>query len=69
MFFRKKTNASGSISIQIVQKVKGKNNIIKVIGSSHKAKEFSVLYSAVIEEIKLLLGTTELLFNDHHIAN
>lgn len=64
MFIRKKTNASGSTSIQIVEKVNGRNKIIKIIGSSKQADELTLLYELGIEEIKLLQGAVELPF--HH---
>ena len=63
MFIRRKTNASGSISIQIVQKVNGRNKILKVIGSSRAEQEIGELYEVGLEEIKFLQGAVELPFN------
>ncbi len=62
MFIRKKVNASGSTSIQIVQKVNRKNKIVKVIGSSHIADEIEELYLTGLGEIKLLQQAAELPF-------
>jgi len=64
MFIRRKINASGSISIQIMHKLNGKNKIIKVIGSSKIIEEIALLHEAGLEEIKLLLGTVELSFEE-----
>ena len=54
MFVRKKVNKSGSISVQVISKIKGKSKLIKTIGSSKdedtikefvcKAKEFINTY-------------------------
>ena len=54
MFVRKKANKSGSISVQVISKIKGKSKLIKTIGSSKdedtineficKAKEFINTY-------------------------
>ncbi len=62
MFIRKKVNASGSTSIQIVQKVNRKNKIVKVIGSSNMADEIEELYLTGLAEIKLLQHAAELPF-------
>jgi hypothetical protein len=44
MFVRKKKNRSGSISIQIIQKVNRVNKVIKTIGSSKDPDEINRLY-------------------------
>ena len=44
MFIRKKRNASGSITIQILHKHKGKNKIIKTIGTSDVTEEIDQFY-------------------------
>jgi len=51
MFIRKNKNRSGSISIQIVQKINRTNQIIKTIGVAKTKKE---------EELLLLLAKTEI---------
>lgn len=62
MFIRKKVNASGSTSIQIVQKLNRKNKVVKVIGSSRIADEIEALYLTGLAEIKLLQQAAELPF-------
>jgi transposase len=44
MFVRKKKNPSGVISIQIIDKTKGKYKVLKTIGSSSNAIEIEYLY-------------------------
>ena len=63
MFIRRKLNKSGSISIQIVQKINGRNKLIKVIGSSRIADDINELHESALEEVKLLQGKIELPFN------
>lgn len=62
MFIRRKINASGSTSVQIVQKINGKNKVIKVIGSSKITNEIEELCLLGLDEIKVLKKTTELPF-------
>ena len=62
MFIRRKINASGSTSIQIVQKLNRKNKIVKGIGSSNIADEIEELYLTGLAEIKLLQQAAELPF-------
>ena len=51
MFVRKKKNASGSISVQIIEKQNGKNKLIKSIGSSKDEKEINLLVKQANAEI------------------
>ena len=51
MFIRKNKNRSSSISIQIVQKVKRSNRVLKTVGVAKSKRE---------EELLLLLANTEL---------
>ena len=62
MFIHRKINASGSTSIQIVQKTNGRNKVIKVVGSSKIAGKVEELYQLGIDEIKSLQQTLELPF-------
>ena len=48
MFVRKKKNRSGSTSIQIIQKQKGKYKVIKTIGSSSDRAEIEAMYQEAI---------------------
>lgn len=50
MFIRKKKNNSGSISIQIVSKISGKNKVLKTVGCAKTKRE---------EELLILLAKTE----------
>jgi len=43
MFVRKKKNPSGSISIQIIKKIKGKSKVIKTLGCSKDEEEINRL--------------------------
>ena len=54
MFVRKKQNKSGSISIQIIQKVDRKNKVIETIGCSKNIEEIEQLYNQGLERIKEL---------------
>ena len=63
MYLRRKKNVSGSISIQIANKVRGKVKIIKSIGSSKDFDEIEALYQQGLEAIKLLQDQFELPFH------
>ena len=39
MFLRKKPNSSGSISVQIINKISGRYKVVKTIGSSYSEQE------------------------------
>ena len=43
MFFRKKLNKSGIVSVQVLEKVSGKSTLVKTIGSSSDAIEITSL--------------------------
>lgn len=51
MFIRKNKNRSGSVSIQIISKIKGKYKVVKTIGCAHTKRE---------EELLLVIAKTEL---------
>ena len=51
MFIRKKKNKSGSVSIQIIQKINKKNKLVKTIGSSKDKKEVEFLLNKAYLEI------------------
>ena len=63
MFLRRKKNASGSISIQLVSKSWGRVKIIKSIGSSKDLDQIELLYQQGLEEIKLLQHQSQLPFH------
>lgn len=54
MFLRKKRNASGSVSVQIIQKTRGKYQVIKTIGSSDNEQQLQRLLFAGKQEIARL---------------
>jgi transposase len=60
MFVRKKKNASGSISIQIIQKVKGKYKVVKTLGSSFEEQEIEKIYRQAQEAIPHLFNQLNL---------
>jgi hypothetical protein len=66
MFVRKKTNTSGVISIQIIEKRSGKSTLLKTVGSSSDPQQVSELFEKgkrLIQEIK---GQTSLHFDKHN---
>ena len=58
MFVRKKKNRSGSISVQIVEKINRSNKILKTIGSSTDPKEIEKLYQKALYEMPRIYGAT-----------
>jgi transposase len=66
MFVRKKRNASGSISIQILEKRAGINKLVKTVGSSKDEEEINVLYKEALNLIPTLSKQPTLdLFCEH----
>lgn len=59
MFLRKKKNPSGVISIQVIDKSKGKYKVIKTIGSSSDSKEIEILLNKGRDWIKNFKGQLE----------
>lgn len=64
MFVRKKPNKSGKISVQVINKIKGKYKVAKTIGSSSIESEVEKLVTLGQEWIKNYKGSIELPFND-----
>ncbi len=60
MFVRKKKNKSGSTSIQIIQKQKGKYKVVKTIGSAIDEDEIELLYQQANEAIPELFNQLNL---------
>ena len=60
MFIRKKRNSSGSISVQILEKVDRKNKLIKTIGSSKEKNEIEILYQEALKLIPQLTSQPQL---------
>jgi transposase len=64
MFVRKNKNKSGSVSIQIVQKVKRTNKIVKTVGIAHTRREEELLILLASNQIERLKGVSSL-FIEH----
>jgi Transposase DDE domain len=65
MYLRRKINASGSTSVQVVQKVNGRLKILKTIGSSKITSQIEELYQLAHEEIMRLRNAAELPFHQN----
>lgn len=52
MFIRKKPNPSGSLSVQVIQKVNGRNKILKTLGSATTQQEIEKLVDQARQEIE-----------------
>jgi transposase len=60
MFLREKRNKSGSVSVQIIQKLRGKYKVLQTIGSGRSEQEISKLNSLGKQEINRLSKQPEL---------
>ncbi|SFD74718.1 hypothetical protein SAMN05444380_101215, partial [Thermophagus xiamenensis] len=60
MFVRKKRNASGSLSVQVIQKVRGKYKVVKTIGGATTRHKVEELVNLAQQEIKKLSQQQEL---------
>lgn len=63
MFFRKKPNKSSKVSVQVIQKVKGRYTVAKTIGSSAVETEIKNLFSLGEEWIRNYRGVLDLPIN------
>lgn len=68
MFVRKKPNASGSYSVQLIQKIHGKQKVIKTIGCATIRQEIEKLESLANQEKEKLTGQPELFASDGDVA-
>jgi transposase len=64
MFIRKKQNPSGSISIQVIQKVNGRNKILKILGSATIQQEIEKLVNLARQEIERLSAQPKLFVSE-----
>jgi transposase len=64
MFIRKKQNSSGSISIQIISKAKGKYKVVKTIGCATMWRDVEKLEKKAKQEIQKITGQQELFFSE-----
>ncbi|KAF0162445.1 MAG: transposase IS4 family protein [Ignavibacteria bacterium] len=60
MFIRKNKNRSGSISIQIIRKIRGRNKVIKTIGCAYTQREEELLKIIARDEIEKIEGRQSL---------
>lgn len=64
MFVRRKPNKSGKISVQVIEKVRGKYKVAKTIGSSSIKSEVEKLVILGEQWIKEYKGNLEIPFNN-----
>ena len=64
MFIRKLKNRSGSISIQIISKVKGRYKVIKTMGSATMLQDIEKLEQLAKQEIKKIASQAELFISE-----
>lgn len=62
MFVRKKLNSSGSISVHVIQKINGRNKILRIVGSATMQQEIEKLVYLANQEIERLSGNHLKLF-------
>src|SRR6266550_6758992 len=69
MFLRKKSNKSGSVSVQIISKHRGKYKVEQTIGSSNNEQELQVLWLLGKQEIERLVNQSQLFISesDFHV--
>jgi transposase len=65
MFVRKKPNKSGLISVQVIEKSRGKYKVVKTIGSSKDISKVEILVSEGKRYARELMGLQEIDFADH----
>lgn len=68
MFIRKKLNPSGSISVQVIQKVNGRNIILKTLGSAITQQEIEKLVNLARQEIEMLAAQPKLFLSESDSA-
>ena len=68
MFIRKKINSSGSVSIQVIQKINGRNKILKIIGSAATQQEIDKLINQAKQEIEKLKAQPKLFVSESDAA-
>ena len=56
MFFRRNKNRSGTVSIQIIQKIDRRNKVLKTVGSASTQREEELLILIAKHEIEQLQG-------------
>jgi transposase len=64
VFIRKNKNRSGSVSIQIIQKVGRQNKVVKTVGCAKTKREEDLLYKLALNEMEQIQGLQSL-FVEH----
>lgn len=64
MFIRKKRNSSGSVSVQVIQKVKGRNRLVKTISCATTQQKIKKLVETGYQEIEKITGQNNLFLSD-----
>ena len=65
MFIRKKQNTSGSVSVQVIQKIRGNYKVIKTIGSAITQQEVEKLVHLARQEIDVLTAQPKLFISEN----
>lgn len=68
MFIRKKLNASGSQSVQVIQKIRGRYKVVKTIGCATTWQEIEKLENQARQEIERLTAQPKLFASEPDIA-
>jgi transposase len=68
MFLRKKKNKSGSTSVQIISKERGKYKVVKTIGSSNNEQEIQKLVFLARQEMERLNAQSKLFISESDTA-
>jgi len=68
MYIRKKQNTSGSQSVQLIQKVRGKYKVVKTIGSATTRQEIEKLVNLARQEIERLTAQPKLFASESDAA-
>ena len=64
MFIRKKLNSSGSVSIQVIQKINGRNKILMTLGSATTRQKTEELVNLARQEIDHLKAQPKLFISE-----
>ena len=67
MYIREKKNKSGSVSVQILQKVGRQNKLVKSVGSAFGQEDIAILVAKAKQEIQIIQGQQSLFIFDQDI--
>jgi transposase len=68
MFIRKLKNRSGSISVQVIQKIRGKYKVIKTIGSATTQHEIEKLFELARQEVENITAQPKLFISENDVV-